>query len=1259
MLVESAMATIRDGARGNRGRATAVASVLLLLSAVLAPATAPSSGWPTSGTPPAPDDPDYQPVETGYPSSCSSQSVDDEQLYFYGFMPKCAPQAMDPENASGMSISTAWQDFGRLAIGRPDVVIAYIEGGINWHHGDAQELAKKVYLNRGELPPALCDRSPCANPGSYDANGDGVFNAADYEQDSRVSDFNGNGLIDPEDVITAFTCYDRATGNLGQLSFDVSNRQHCSNGDAVLAVDNDGNGYPHDISGWDFYDHQNDPATYDSAYGHANSQQKQAAAQTDNGVEGAGLCSECLLLPIKAGAEALDRDDDLAQAWLFAVDSGASVITSVTADLGYTTFMRQAVEYAWRHGVVMAESSNDFDSTDHQGSMFWPHVLPGNGLVPNSNGLPAGLANAETTTYRARSGYTSWGTHNMFSVSTQGGTTSESTPTVTGVMGLVLSFGRSISPVLTGPEAIQVVRATASRITDPTLPWPGSPGDWNLQYGYGRPNVDLAMRAIQARHIPPVAWIDSPDWYSLYDPTQTGAVTISGHVEDRRSTSGYHWRLQYGLGPQPDTWTTFASGSGSKPKDVSGTLDLSGIPASFWDDAQNPYRMSVTKTLETTEQYTVSLRLQVIDNANASQPWGTGEERRSIAVHHDPSLLPGFPLRLGHGGESQAALVDLQGTGHLDVVFGDSDGYVHAIDPITRRELPGWPVHTDPTQAVRAHAGVTPGYEPILAPVAVGDLDHTGDLWVVATSTRGKVYVFDASGRLRQGWPRTLDLDVYVPPIPRAQLPFTRMPQLGSLSSPVLYSLSGDGKLQVVQAAWDGYIHIFNPDGSAYRNIQVTRPPDSELDPGAHWINDHKLDSTPVIANLDGHPDVVIRSQWTETTSTGDLAAGGAGFLHAYKPDGTLLWIAKMPSIVEYYGSAQEFLTEGAEDEAAAPVFPGGTDQVASGPVLSPSYLFNSDGSNATVYGPLPGSPTGVFLQNAAACIAAPSSCSYSGAQLQSFLAGNLPADAPVFFTTGGVFGRLTIPGNLTYAQPGTGGASLAAALLFSGSGFAIKNYVTDFDAATGASMPGFAQQIQGLDFLGSPIVADVSGDGQPDLVVGADSSALMAYQAGGAMPGGFPKFTSGWAVWAPSSGDLLSDGHTDIVQLTREGYVFAWRTDGTYAGDQEWWAGHHDEWRTGRYGVDSRPPGAIRNARLSGSKLTFTAPGGDWYDGQAAGYRVSFSSQTIPATVPAGSPQSITVPAGVTSFTIQAVDRAGNLGPALTVSRTGGGHGG
>src|SRR3712207_6898865 len=51
------------------------------------------------------------------------------------------------------------------------------------------------------------------------------------------------------------------------------------------------------------------------------------------------------------------------------------------------------------------------------------------------------------------------------------------------------------------------------------------------------------------------------------------------------------------------------------------------------------------------------------------------------------------PKRLGaHGGEGQAALVDLQGRGSLDIVFADTDGVVHAIDPKSGDELDGWPV---------------------------------------------------------------------------------------------------------------------------------------------------------------------------------------------------------------------------------------------------------------------------------------------------------------------------------------------------------------------------------------------------------------------------------------------------------------------------------------------------------------------------------------------------------------------------------------
>ena len=127
----------------------------------------------------------------------------------------------------------------------------------------------------------------------------------DWTKDPRVTDANGNGYIDPEDLIAAFS--------------------DCT--------DHDHNGYVNDISGWDFYDNQNDPATPDTTYDHSDGQMGVLLHE----------CPKCMILPVKAGAEALDRTDDLAKAWLFSADAGASVVTSVTGELGYSSFMREAI----------------------------------------------------------------------------------------------------------------------------------------------------------------------------------------------------------------------------------------------------------------------------------------------------------------------------------------------------------------------------------------------------------------------------------------------------------------------------------------------------------------------------------------------------------------------------------------------------------------------------------------------------------------------------------------------------------------------------------------------------------------------------------------------------------------------------------------------------------------------------------------------------------------------------------------------------
>ena len=635
----------------------------------------------------------------------------------------------------------------------------------------------------------------------------------------------------------------------------------------------------------------------------------------------------------------------------------------------------------------------------------------------------------------------------------------------------------------------------------------------------------------------------------------------------------------------------------------------------------------------------MTLRLRVIDARGR-----VGEDRRSIAVAHDRSWRAGFPRRLGPSGEAQPQLADLQGTGHLALVFGDADGVVHAIDGVSGRELPGWPVTTDATRVTRRHAGVDPGHEPVIANAAIGDLDRNGRLSVVVTSTTGRVYVFDARGRRRAGWPRALASGVSAPAIPRPDLGFTRLPQRGASAPPVLVDLTGGGHLDVVQAGWDGRLHAWNADGRDLPGwpVEVTVPASLAPARGQVRIDDHKLDTPPAVADLDGdgRPELVLRSQYADAAGAGIQPFGQAIF-HAYRADGTPVpgWPRKLPATAIYYGSAQEFITEGTNAPVAAPVGGGRADEVAASPIFSPTHLLRGDGSTDRVYGAIPAATLAGLAQALSNPI--------------SLLQGKQPPETSVSFTGSGAFGRVG-SGGLSYAEPGSGLVSIIDALLVTGSGLPIVNAMRVFDATSGAPVGGYPANAQGLDFLGGPAIADIDGDGRPDVLEGGDSSALHGFGPGGAQAQGFPKFTTGWVVYAPVTGDLAGDGRTDVVAMTREGYLFSWRTRGRADGNREWWSFRHDERNTARYGADTRPPGAARQATLEGGALRFRAPGGDWYDGMAARYLVTARQRTVSvsATAPAGSWVTVPVALAAASVRVQAVDSAGNLGAAVVVRR-------
>ncbi len=137
---------------------------------------------------------------------------------------------------------------------------------------------------------------------------------------------------------------------------------------------------------------------------------------------------------------------------------------------------------------------------------------------------------------------------------------------------------------------------------------------------------------------------------------------------------------------------------------------------------------------------------------------------------------------------------------------------------------------------------------------------------------------------------------------------------------------------------------------------------------------------------------------------------------------------------------------------------------------------------------------------------------------------------------------------------------------------------------------------------------------------MGSGVSDLHAFNIYGDEPLGWPKLTGGWTVTTPAIGDIDGDGRLEVVSLTREGWLFAFRTVAAECSATPWRKFHHDEWNTGNYATDARPPAPIvpQTATLNGGAagavtLTLSAtPGDDLYCGGPPRIDVRYAAQRI-----------------------------------------------
>jgi hypothetical protein len=805
----------------------------------------------------------------------------------------------DPQElhgVTGASVDLAWG----VTTGRPDVVIANTDSGIKWDDlGAMEELNNKVWINQGELPIPNWGHAPAGH--AHDADANGQFDIRDYcpdwhqpatcggTGDSRVigHDINNNGIIDPEDLIFLF-----------------------SDG-----VDSDGNGYKDDIAGWDAFEKDNDPFD-EPHYGHGTGEAQDSSAEANNAHSSAGTCPNCRIMVLRAGDSFVADVNDFAAGVLYAVDNGASVIQSALGTLNNSRFAQEAINYAYRRGVVLMASAADEAAAHHNQPSALEHAVVVNSIgEPQTKGAPSA-----TGSYLQIRGCTNVGAYIAVSVPSNS-CSSEATGRSSGMAALAYASARNaMSPdrpavnrvadygVLDGPggvprgnglsaeEVHQLVTMTADDINVVTpvdkqdqTDTPGesqrypSTAGWDPFTGYGRINSNGIVRAVNNNRIPPEASIDSPTWYSIVDPA-SGPIRVSGFVAARRAAT-YSYTLQWApwswhdtnAAPQYRSTGVTLTQTGNQTaayRGLLGTIDPAVVTTAL-DTAALPFGGHGTtgpavdpatgrgdhENRQIPDKFGVILRVVVTAKNAQGQPLTNlagaplqGVSTKDVNLHHDAALFAGYPLNLNGDGAAAPRFADLNNDGKDDLVVATSNGLVHAYKGggATGTELPGWPVHTTVSQLSYSAAAYSSGE--ITTPVYAASLRSPaiGDLY---RDGNLEVVVPDFAGRIT-AFDRTGHV---LPGFPVRDNP--------------LYSLP-----QPADRAAGFYAH--HPGAVTGHTLDVTVNPDvvpdvvnrrDELNRTIYWFL-----APPSLGDIDpGHPGLEI------------VAGSGDRHLYAWHADGT------------------------------------------------------------------------------------------------------------------------------------------------------------------------------------------------------------------------------------------------------------------------------------------------------------------------------------------------------------------------------------
>ncbi len=680
-------------------------------------------------------------------------------------------------------------------------------------------------------------------------------------------------------------------------------------------IDDDGNGYIDDTSGWNFVKNNRYP---DDAHGHGTHVAGTIAAVGNNGLGIVGVAPQAKIMNVQAlDSRGSGTTSGLANAVVYAVDTGADVLNNSWGGRGYSQLMEDVFAYAHASGCVsLVAASNDYSDAYYA----YPANLTSTITVAatdyrdhkadfSNHGLLVDVAAPGIDILSLRA----WGTDMYYDGShfvppnssaaryMRASGTSMSAPHASGVAALLLA----LHPEYTTEE----IRAVLRYAVDPV--------DSDIYIGSGRIN---ALSAVTLDFLPPMAKIQS----SRYLRGTIDVLGVAGGDDFQ------NYELSIGEGSTPATWTTLSSGT----TPVDGGALISGLDLWQFEDGFYSLKLVVqTSTgLVNEDRVYVSIQNMVIDNPQVNDIYRPGD---SLVVQGE--VAPEYPLSIEYGrgfepGVWSSEGLTLSGETSGDLALWDtsylseSDFYNLRLTADTpygprcetvamiyfdQRLTAGWPQHvanpdnnldfyqdltvadlegdgTLEILAIQPEAGLNDAedyvpyylhvynhdgtlrwskaahknYSLLLHVPTVGDLDGDGDLEILINgplaedSTRG-IHAFHHDGTPVGGnWPVSLPVEG------------NRMliADVDSDGKPEVVALSG-GVYQVGNT-YKSQLNIIEDDGTIKKTIAV--PMDS-------WEHIHP-DTYPAVGNFDADTQLEIVTNY-----------GGAAKVAVYNINGSMV----------------------------------------------------------------------------------------------------------------------------------------------------------------------------------------------------------------------------------------------------------------------------------------------------------------------------------------------------------------------------------